>query len=276
MLSCVPDEAATVRGHRPMTGAPVQGQRSAVVTGGGSGLGREIALRLARDGASVIVADQNTDAARDVAGEIVGAGGRAAGVRVDVRSQEDVKAMVAAAVQHHGGLHVLVNSAGVGEQTAFLKQSIAEFERIIAINLTGTYRCVKLCAPEMVKAGWGRIVNISSVAGMRGSSGRVSYGSSKAGIIGMTRHLAVELAPYNITANAIAPGPIETAMVKQVHSEATREAYNRNIPLHRYGTTTEVSDTAAFLASEQASYITGHTLPVDGGMSSTSSMFDLG
>ena len=258
-----------------MTSVPSPKQRSAVVTGGGSGLGREIALRLARDGAGVVVADQNADAARNVADDIIKAGGRAIGVRVDVRVQQEVEAMVAESVQHHGGLHILVNSAGIGEQTAFLKQSIAEFERIIAINLTGTYRCVKLCAPEMVNAGWGRIVNISSVAGMRGSSGRVSYGSSKSGIIGMTRHLAVELAPYNITVNAIAPGPIETAMVKELHSDATREAYNRNIPMHRYGTTTEVSDSAAFLASEQASYITGHTLPVDGGMSSTSSMFDL-
>lgn len=257
------------------TGAPDRSRLSAVVTGGGSGIGREMAMRFARDGAGVVVADQNADTAARVAAEIVEAGGRAVGVKVDVRLQDEVENMVALAVSQHGGLHVLANSAGVGEQVAFLKQSIAEFERIVAINLTGTYRCIKVAAPEMVRSGWGRIVNITSVAGMRGSSGRVSYGSSKSGIIGMTRHLAVELAPHNITVNAIAPGPVNTDMVKAVHTDATRETYTRNIPMHRYGTPTEISDAAAFLASEQASYITGHTLPVDGGMSSTSSIFDL-
>lgn len=246
---------------------------SSIVTGGGGGIGREIALRFASDGAAVVVADQNGDAAQRVAEEIVLAGGRALGVQVDVRDEQDVQRMVAAAVAAHGAVHVLVNSAGVGEQTAFLKQSIAEFERIVDINLTGTFRCARLAAPEMVKAGWGRIVNITSVAGMRGSSGRVSYGSSKSGVIGMTRHLAVELAPFNITVNAVAPGPVETPMVLQVHSEETRETYKRNIPMHRYGTTKEIAAGAAFLASHEASYITGHVLPIDGGMSSTVAIF---
>jgi 3-oxoacyl-[acyl-carrier protein] reductase len=250
-------------------------QRSVIVTGGGSGLGREMALRFARDGAGVVVADQNAETARSVAREIEEAGGRAIGIKVDVRSQPEVEAMVRAAVESYGGLHVLVNSAGVGEQTAFLKQTIEEFERIVAINLTGTYRCVKVAAPEMIKAGWGRIVNIASVTGLRGVSGRVSYGSSKTGIVGMTRHLAVELAPYNITVNAIAPGPVDTEMVKQVHSQATRDTYNRNSPMHRYGTTMEIADGAAFLASDQASYITGHTLPIDGGMTATAAIFKL-
>jgi 3-oxoacyl-[acyl-carrier protein] reductase len=252
------------------------GGRVAVVTGGGSGLGREMALRFARDGAAVVVADQNAESAEAVCAEIVKSNGRALGIKVDVRSQGEVEAMVKAAVDNFGGLHVLVNSAGVGEQTAFLKQTIAEFERIIAVNLTGTYRCVHVAAPEMIKCGWGRIINISSVTGLRGVSGRVSYGASKTGIVGMTRALAIELAPYNITVNAIAPGPVDTEMVRQVHSEATRETYNRNSPMHRYGTTTEIADGAAFLASDQASYITGHTLPIDGGMTATAAIFDLG
>jgi NAD(P)-dependent dehydrogenase (short-subunit alcohol dehydrogenase family) len=183
--------------------------------------------------------------------------------------------MVRAAVENFGGLHILVNSAGVGEQTAFLKQTIEGFERIIAVNLTGSYRCVHVAAPEMIKCGWGRIVNISSVTGLRGVSGRVSYGASKTGIVGMTRALAIELAPYNITVNAIAPGPVDTEMVRQVHSQATRDTYNRNSPMHRYGTTMEIADGAAFLASDQASYITGHTLPIDGGMTATAAIFDL-
>ena len=251
-------------------------QRVAVVTGGGSGLGREIALRFARDGAAVVVADQNADTAQAVTDEITRAGGRAVGLKVDVREQADVQSMVDTAVARFGALHILVNSAGIGEQTAFLQQSVEGFERIIAVNLTGTFRCVHVAAPAMIKAGWGRVVNISSVTGLRGVSGRVSYGASKTGVVGMTRAMAIELAPYNITVNAIAPGPVETEMTRQVHSQATRDTYNRNSPLHRYGTTTEIADGAAFLASDQASYITGHTLPIDGGMTMTAAIFDLG
>ncbi len=250
-------------------------QRVAVVTGGGSGLGREMALRFARDGAAVVVADQNGDTAKAVCAEIEKEKGCAIAMKVDVRVQAEVEAMVAAAVENFGGLHILVNSAGVGEQTAFLKQTIEGFERIIAVNLTGSYRCVHVAAPEMIKSGWGRIINISSVTGLRGVSGRVSYGASKTGIVGMTRALAIELAPFNITVNAIAPGPVDTEMVRQVHSQATRETYNRNSPMHRYGTTMEIADGAAFLASDQASYITGHTLPIDGGMTATAAIFNL-
>ena len=251
-------------------------QRVAIITGGGSGLGREMALRFARDGAAVIVADQNGDTAMAVADEIIQAKGRALSIAVDVRVQSQVEAMVRAAALHFGGLHILVNSAGVGEQTAFLKQTVEGFERIIAVNLTGTFRCIHVAAPEMIKSGWGRIVNISSITGLRGVSGRVSYGASKTGIVGMTRALAVELAPYNITVNAIAPGPVDTEMVREVHTQATRDTYNRNSPMHRYGSTQEIADGAAFLASEQASYITGHTLPIDGGITSTAAIFDLG
>lgn len=250
-------------------------ERVAIVTGGGSGLGREMALRFARDGAAVVVADQNADTANAVCAEIEKSNGRAVSIKVDVRVQGEVEAMVRTAVGNFGGLHILVNSAGVGEQTAFLKQTIDGFERIIAVNLTGTYRCVHVAAPEMIKCGWGRIINISSVTGLRGVSGRVSYGASKTGIVGMTRALAIELAPYNITVNAIAPGPVDTEMVRQVHSRATRDTYNRNSPMHRYGTTMEIADGAAFLASDQASYITGHTLPIDGGMTATAAIFDL-
>ena len=249
--------------------------RVAVVTGGGSGLGREMALRFAREGAAVVVADVNEATAHAVADEICMANGRAVGVRVDVRAQTEVEAMVAVARDSFGALHVLVNSAGLGEQTAFLKQTVEGFERIIAVNLTGSFRCAHLAAPEMIKAGWGRIINIASVTGLQGVSGRVSYGASKTGIVGMTRALAIELAPYNITVNAIAPGPVETEMVRQVHTQATRDAYHRTTPLRRYGTTTEIADGALFLASDQASYITGHTLPIDGGMTATAAIFDL-
>jgi NAD(P)-dependent dehydrogenase (short-subunit alcohol dehydrogenase family) len=251
-------------------------QRVAVVTGGGSGLGREMAMRFARDGAAVVVADVNADTAVAVAAEITAAGGKAVGLKVDVCNQREVQAMVDTAVEKFGALHILVNSAGVGEQTAFLKQTVEGFERIIAVNLTGTFRCVHTAAPAMIKAGWGRVVNISSVTGLRGVSGRVSYGASKTGVVGMTRAMAIELAPYNITVNAIAPGPVDSAMTRQVHSQETRDTYNRNSALHRYGTAKEIADGAAFLASDQASYITGHTLPIDGGMTMAAAIFDLG
>jgi 3-oxoacyl-[acyl-carrier protein] reductase len=252
-----------------------QARRVAVVTGGGSGLGRECALRFARDGAAVVVADVNLATAEAVAAEIAAAGGESVAVKVDVCNQADVQAMVDTAVSRFGGLHILLNSAGVGEQTAFLKQTIEGFERIIAVNLTGTYRCVHTAAPAMIAGGWGRVINISSVTGLAGVSGRVSYGASKTGVVGMTRAMAIELAPHNITVNAIAPGPVDTAMTRAVHSQATRDTYTRNTPIHRYGTTTEIADGAAFLASDQASYITGHTLPIDGGMIMTAAIFDL-
>jgi 3-oxoacyl-[acyl-carrier protein] reductase len=251
-------------------------RRVTVVTGGGSGLGRECALRFARDGSAVVVADINLATAEAVGAEIVAAGGAAAAIRVDVCSQDEVQAMVDLAVTRFGGLHVLLNFAGVGEQTAFLKQTVAGFERIVAVNLTGTFRCVHTAAPAMIAGGWGRVINISSVTGLAGVSGRVAYGASKTGVVGMTRAMAIELAPHNITVNAIAPGPVDTAMTRAVHSQATRETYVRNTPLHRYATTTEIADGAAFLASDQASFITGHTLPIDGGMIMTAALFELG
>ncbi len=244
----------------------------AIVTGGASGLGRAMALRFAAEGAAVLAADR--DDATPVADEITGAGGRGRALSVDVTDAASVEAMVAAAIDAFATVDILVNSAGVGEQTPFLKQTPDEFERIVAVNLTGGYRCIKAVSAVMTGAGYGRIVNIASVAGLQGVSGRVGYGTSKHGVVGLTRHVAVELAPYGITVNAIAPGPVDTAMTAEVHTQATRDAYNRNIPLHRYGTPEEIASAALFLASDEAAYITGHVLPVDGGFTSTAAIFE--
>ncbi len=252
--------------------------RTALVTGAGSGggLGRAIALRFAAEGAGVAVADLNRAGADAVAAEIAAAGGSARAFTVDVADQDSVAAMAAAALDALGTVQILVNCAGIGEQTGFLEQQPEEFERLIGVNLTGSYRTTKALAPAMVANAYGRIVNIASVAGLLGVSGRVGYGASKTGVVGLTRHLAIELAPHNITVNALAPGPVDTPLTAKVHSATTRAAYLRNIPAGRYGKPEEIAAAALFLASDEAAYITGHTLPVDGGFSNSAAIFEVG
>lgn len=247
----------------------------AIVTGGASGLGCAIAQHYAREGARVVIADRDIERASAVAADIEASGGRALASQVDVASPAGVKAMVEQAVGHFGPIDILVTSAGVGMQKAFMQTTLEDWERIMSINLTGAFLCGQAAAESMVAAGRGRIIHIASGAGLRGVPGRSAYGASKGGLIMLTKVMAVELGEHGITVNALAPGAIDTPMARQVHTSATRTAYVGATPLHRYGSLEEVSASAVFLASDAAGYITGHTLEVDGGITMAGPIFKL-
>jgi len=237
--------------------------RVALVTGGASGIGRAVATQLAELGAKVVIADRNAEGADAVVQDLGAA--RAMAVTVNVADPDSANAMVDAVTEHFGRLDILVHSAGVGIERGFLETTPEEWRRLIDIDLSGTFYCAQAAARKMVAQRYGRIVSLSSTAGLRGGTGRAAYGAAKAGVVGLTKVMAVELAPYGVTANALAPGAIETELVARMHSDETRRVYRAGIPMDRYGTPDETAFTAVFLASEQAGYVTGHVLGVDGG-----------
>lgn len=239
--------------------------RTALITGASQGIGRACALTLAKAGARVALAARNEAKLREVAAEIKGAGGTAEVFAIDMASEEQIKGGAKAAIAHFGSIEILVNNAGITKDTLLLRMKRADWDAVIATNLTGTFLLTQALVSPMLKARWGRIVNISSVVGETGQAGQANYAASKAGLIGFTKSLARELASRGITANAVAPGYIETAMTA-VLDEKQREAMTGQIPLARAGTEQDVANAVRFLASDEAAYITGHVLDVNGGM----------
>lgn len=239
--------------------------RVAVVTGGGSGIGEGICLTFAREGAAVVVADRDAVTASQTVAKVEKAGGRAIAIAGDVGNADDAAAFSEAAFEHFGQLDGLVNSAGISPRADFLDLDTALFEQVMRVNVTGTLLCAQAAARRMVPRGRGRIVNIASISGQRASFGRTAYGTSKGAVIQLTRQMALELGPRGITANAIAPGPVDTAMSRSNHTARTRAAYTAAIPTGRYGLVEEIAAAAVYLFSEGAAYVNGHILNLDGG-----------
>ncbi|HWF06328.1 MAG TPA: 3-oxoacyl-[acyl-carrier-protein] reductase [Candidatus Angelobacter sp.] len=239
--------------------------RVAMVTGASQGIGRACAVALAKAGAQVALAARNGAKLAEVAAEIDAAGGKAMPFEMDLASEESIKAITKAVVAQYGKLEILVNNGGITRDNLMLRMKLADWNAVLQTNLTGAFLLTQAAVSSMLKARWGRIINISSVVGETGQAGQASYAASKAGLIGLTMSLARELASRNITVNAVAPGYISTPMT-DVLNDQQRSAMLTQIPLDRAGTPEDVASAVVFLASDQASYITGHVLDVNGGM----------
>ena len=247
--------------------------KSALVTGAARGLGRAIAERLAADGAAVLVTDKDGDVASEVVEAIRRTGGRAAAMTLDVTETEQAAAAVEKAVAEHGRLDIHVSNAGVTWKTPFLEASRELFDQIVSINLTGCFLCGQAAARQMVAQGdGGAIVNIASISGQRGGTGRAAYGASKAGIINLTQVMAIELAPYGIRVNAVAPGPTDVG--RPADGPKQQAAFMSRLMIKRRGRPEETAAAVSFLVSEDAGWVTGHVLNVDGGFNAGGVMFD--
>ena len=235
----------------------------ALITGGASGIGLATAKKLSQYGAIIIIADQNIDNKEKAMNALQTNDNLF--LQVDVSKPESVTNMIKEIINKYNRIDILIHSAGIGVEKLFLETTTNEWNKIINIDLSGTFYCAQACAKELVKQQYGRIVSLASTAGIRGGTGRAAYGAAKGGVIALTKVMAVELAQYNITVNALAPGAIETELVAKMHSAETRKVYKAGIPMNRYGTPEEAANAAIFLASDNAKYITGQILGVDGG-----------
>jgi len=237
----------------------------ALVTGAGRGIGKAIALAFARQGADVAVSDIDGPAAESAAGEIRALGRRAIAAVGNVADPEESKRMIDQAVAELGRLDILVNNAGIRRDKLLLGMADADWDAVLAVNLKGVFNCTRAALRPMGKQRFGRIINIASIVGITGNKGQANYAASKAGVIALTKSVAKEMASRNITANAIAPGFIETDMTETLPDEY-KAALLAQIPMGRMGRADEVANVAVFLASDLANYVTGHVIQVDGGM----------
>ncbi len=240
--------------------------RVAVVTGASRGIGRGIALELARRGATVVVNYHSSpDAADAVVGEILAAGGTASAFQADVSAEDQANELISYAARQYGRLDILVNNAGTTRDGVIMLMKPEDFDLVIQTNLRSTWLCAKAAVRVMMRKRYGRIINITSVSGIVGQAGQTNYSASKAGIIGFTKALAREIASRSVTVNAVAPGFVLTDLTKDLPEDLTKQL-NTLIPLERWGEIQDVANAVAFLASDDAAYITGHVLNVDGGM----------
>ena len=237
----------------------------ALVTGASQGIGRACALKLAELGAMVAVAARNQEKLNELVGQITAAGGQATAFALDVSDEEQIKSVFKAVIAQLGKIDILINNAGITRDQLIMRMKRADWDAVLNTNLTSAYLCTQQAIGSMLKQRWGRIINITSIFGQTGQAGQANYASSKAGLIGLTMAVAREVASRNITCNAVAPGFIETAMTAGLSDEFAQKAVEM-IPLGRVGTAEDVANAVAFLVSDEASYITGHVLNVNGGM----------
>ena len=240
--------------------------KTAVVTGGSRGIGKAVCLELARGGANVVLCYAgNAASAAETVAECEALGAKALAVQCNVANAEEVKALMDTAISTFGAVHILVNNAGITRDGLLMTMKDADFDAVVDTNLKGAFYCMRAVARPMMRQRYGRIVNLSSVVGLRGNAGQINYAASKAGVIGMTKSMAKELATRGVTVNAVAPGFIETDMTAAM-TDAAKTATLASIPMGRLGAAEDVARAVAFLASDEAAYVTGQVLAVDGGM----------